>query len=380
MKVQGHAQRWSEAKRIDNDSSYFAVLTQSTSDARPSTRKGNSSHPPPVKFSATYLAAWSEATMTLKYRSVLVFGPTGNVGGFIALEAHKRGAKVWLAMRDTTKEIPAIPTDVETKGNFSRVQADLLDAASVGRAVNESGAAAVFLYVPHGSPDFGRSMLKAMYDAGVEYIVFLSVRLTGDLRAIPQSNWNAYVHAQIEIGAEEIGFPLFTALHPGWFASNYLKNFLAPPVAGKPPKAMIVYEDSIFDNIAPEDIGAVGGAVLVERPQSPTPGSMSKKEIFLMGPDLRPVKENWELIKNITSRHDMDTSLTSPDAFKETLIANGVPPAVAETILGGLEKARGGIPEAEHRPAVENVQKYSGRPATGFGDYIALHKAEWQAL
>ncbi|KAF7308488.1 NmrA domain-containing protein [Mycena chlorophos] len=310
--------------------------------------------------------------MTLKYRSVLVFGPTGNVGGFIALEAHKRGAKVWLAMRDTKKEIPAIPPDVEKNGNFRRVQADLLDAPSVSRAVTESGAAAVFLYVPHGSLDFGRSMLKAMYDAGVEYIVFLSVRLTGDLRAIPQSNWNAYVHAQIEIGAGEIGFPLFTALRPGWFASNYLKNFLAPPVAGKAPKAMIVYEDSIFDNIAPEDIGAVGGTVLVERPQSPTAGSMSKKEIFLMGPDLRPVKENWELIKNITGRHDIDTSLTSPDAFKETLIANGVPPAVAETILGGLEKARGGIPEAEHRPAVEK--------ATGFGDYIALHKAEWQAL
>lgn len=43
--------------------------------------------------------------MAQRYINVIVFGATGDVGRSVALEAHKRGAKVHLAMRDTTKSI-----------------------------------------------------------------------------------------------------------------------------------------------------------------------------------------------------------------------------------------------------------------------------------
>ncbi|KAJ7066546.1 NmrA-like family protein [Mycena amicta] len=316
--------------------------------------------------------------MSRKYDSVIVFGPTGTVGGLIALEAHKHGAKVWLAMRNTSKAIPEIPPDIEKSGNFARVQADLFVPASVGKAITQSGAKAAFLYLAHGSPDFCRASLQAMRDAGVEYIVFLSshsVKGEGDaLRAIPKAVWNPYAHAQVEIGVEDIGFPYFTVLRPGWFASNYFKNFLNRSV--KPLKATVVYEDSIFDNIAPEDIGAVGGAVLTERPQT----SDRKQTIYLCGPDARTAKENWELAKKITGRDDIDTTLTSPELFVQTLIANGIPAFVADYLLGALEKARGGFSEPEYQVGVANVEKYAGRPALKFVHYLEMHKAEWQAL
>lgn len=41
--------------------------------------------------------------MTSLAQTVLVFGPIGTVGSAAVVEAHRRGAHVWLVMRDTGK-------------------------------------------------------------------------------------------------------------------------------------------------------------------------------------------------------------------------------------------------------------------------------------
>ncbi|KAJ7056702.1 hypothetical protein C8F01DRAFT_1211361 [Mycena amicta] len=315
--------------------------------------------------------------MSRKYDNIIVFGPTGTVGGLVALEAHKRGAKVWLAMRNTSKTIPEIPSDIEKSGNFVRVQADLSDPLSVGSAIKESGAKAAYLYLVHGSPDFSRASLQAMRDAGVEYIVLLSgytVQREGkELRAIPKAEI-AFEHAQVEISVEDIGFPFFTALRPAFFASNYFKSFLDRSV--KPPKAIIVYEDSIFDHITPEDIGAVGGAVLVERP------SDGKETLYLCGPELHTVEEAWQLVKKVTGRDDIDTTPGSPAEFAQVMASKGIPEVVTNYLLDVFEQARpkGGSLESEYRVGVANVAKYTGRAPMTFVDYLEAHKAEWQAV
>jgi short-subunit dehydrogenase len=70
-------------------------------------------------------------TVAVKYDNVIVFGPTGAVGGQLALEASKRDAKVWLAMRSPEKFIEGISKDEEQQGSFERIQADLSDPDSV---------------------------------------------------------------------------------------------------------------------------------------------------------------------------------------------------------------------------------------------------------
>ena len=55
--------------------------------------------------------------------NVIVFGASGAVGSAAAIEARKRGAKVWLAMRDTSKTIQQLDEE-EEKGGYERVQAD----------------------------------------------------------------------------------------------------------------------------------------------------------------------------------------------------------------------------------------------------------------
>ncbi|KAF7302535.1 NmrA domain-containing protein [Mycena chlorophos] len=316
--------------------------------------------------------------MSLKHSNVIVFGPTGAIGGLVAREAEKRGAKVWLAMRDTSKTINEIPADVEKAGKFTRVQANLTDPASVAKAIAESGAKAAFVYLVFGAPDHLHGALKALRDGGVEHVVFLStygVQATDGaaLRAIPMSDWTPWSHAQVEIGAEDLGFPSVVALRPSWFASNYLRNFLNRST--KPYNAGIVYEDAVFDNIAPEDIGGVGGAVLV------APPAEGKTVLYLCNSEPRTAKESWELVKKVTGRDDIDTTPGTPDAFIQTYVAKGVPEIVPKFLLKALETARkgfDGVPAYE--AGVKNVKEYLGREPTRFVDYLEAHKADWKDI
>lgn len=314
--------------------------------------------------------------MAARYDNVIVFGPTGAVGGSAALEASKRGAKVWLAMRNTSKAIEEIPDDVEKAGKFERVQADLTDPASVAAAVKKSGAKAAYIYLVFGASDHLRGSLQALKDAGVEYVVFLSstsVEPNTDLRSHPPEHFIAYSHAQVEIALEEVGFPYVTALRPASFASNHFNIILDK--SAKPPKANISYGDSLVDNITPNDIGAVGGAVLVERP------SNGKEIIYLWGPKIITLTETWDIIKRVTGRDDFDTKPLGPEEWLAR-VTQHTPLPVAKEILRMHDEWRN--PDAssqyDYEQSVANIKKYSGREPTKFEDYIAAHKKEWQAV
>ena len=104
---------------------------------------------------------------------VLVFGPTGAVGSAVAVEARKRGAKVGLAMRDTSKKIQGIEEE-GNKDSYIRVQADLSKPDTIDHAVKVSGAKSAFVYVVHQAQDSMRSSFEALKSAGVSYVVLLS--------------------------------------------------------------------------------------------------------------------------------------------------------------------------------------------------------------
>lgn len=308
------------------------------------------------------------------YDNVIVFGPTGTVGGITALEASKRGAKVWLAMRDPSKSIEEIPSGVEKSGNFTRVQADLTDPTSVTKVAQESGAKAAYVYLVHGA-DL-RPSLQAMRDAGVEYVVFLSsfgVELSGDLRQIPQADYITWAHAQVEIALEDIGFPYVTALRPAFFASNFHKNFFDK--SANPPKIHFIYGDGVVDNIAPEDIGAVAGAVLVERPGD------GKEVIVQCGPQLSTQEKSSELIKKITGRDDIDTKPTPKDEYIKIILSKGHPLGVVNNLVDSAERQRHAetlFPKSLHERAVSATKKYAGKEPMKFEEYVEKHKAAWQ--
>jgi NAD(P)-dependent dehydrogenase (short-subunit alcohol dehydrogenase family) len=104
---------------------------------------------------------------------VIVFGPTGAVGGAAAIEAHRRGKTVYLAMRDPKKDLKDIH-ESDGEERYHRIQADLSQPDTVKQAVITSGATTAFVYAIFYDTDSMRSTFAAFKEAGINHVIFLS--------------------------------------------------------------------------------------------------------------------------------------------------------------------------------------------------------------
>ncbi|RMZ89794.1 hypothetical protein DV736_g2961, partial [Chaetothyriales sp. CBS 134916] len=286
--------------------------------------------------------------MAIKYETVIIFGPTGAVGGAAAVEAHKRGAKVWLAMRDPTKAIPAISKEEEQSGSYSRIKADLSDPKSVKEAVQQSQAKAAFTYFVR-TGDGLKSSLQAMKDAGID-------RGKGA---------DPYFHAQVEISLEDLGIA-HTSLRPAQFASNTLKRSLNK--TKQPWEAWILFGDLRGDAIAPRDIGRVGGAVLVDRPSAG-----SKEIVYLCGPKILTVDQQWDIIKKVTGKEFRIIRPTKEEYAK--FLSPEVPTLIVNYLIATQEAwlNKDPYPEAFYSENVANITKYSGYEPTSLEEFVASY-------
>lgn len=298
--------------------------------------------------------------MATKYHNVIVFGPTGRVGRFVAREASARGAKVCLAMRDTSKAIPGLN---ESAGQFSRVQADVTDPASVKAAVQSSGAKAAFFYLHPTASDGMKGTVIAMKEAGIEYVVFnssYSVGPDGPLSEITPDHLIAFMHARVEITLEEVGLP-HTALRPGYFAYNVIRNFLDK---SKDPWAVVALDntETIGDCIVPDDIGCVGGALLVDRPSQNL-----KEAVYIYGPQQLRLVDQVTIISEVLGK-DVNIDRQDEDKFRATLLAKQFPPPIVELFIKRMKS--GPEPLPLYDIGKESVEKYTGRKSTPFRKFV----------
>lgn len=310
------------------------------------------------------------------YNKVIVFGPTGAVGGSAAVEASKRGAEVWLALRDPSKAIPAISSTNESAGSFHRIKADLSDPTSVKEAVTASGAKAAFAY--HVRTEDGMlASLTAMKEAGIEYVVFLSSyslrKYHDDIRAVQPSDLIAFMHARVEINLQNLGIP-HVALRPAQFASNPFN--LTLDTTTDPWSALMVSGEIVGDGIAPIDIGRVAGSVLVDKPAGANP----TLSFYLCGPQLTTEAEKWEIIKRATGKN-IDVQEVTPEVWGEYLIAKkGFPPPMVGYFVGEILKMKGAhtelYAEPDYSESVSNIKKYSGYEPTNYEDFVKGYQAQ----
>lgn len=309
--------------------------------------------------------------MSPKYDKVIIFGPTGDVGGAAALEASKRNATVWLAMRQITKPIAAIPPSQERDGLFQRIQADLTNPDSVKEAIKHSSAKAAFVYLMFGMLSM-EPTFRAMKEAGIEHVVFLSVfsiHPTEDRAQISPARVIPLVHAQAELAIEKVGLT-YTTLRVGQFSSNMLKQGIDRTKAVW--EANIVMDKTPRDNISPDDIGKVAGAMLV----NPL-ADMSRHVIYLLGPSLLHERAMVEVVKK-TMERDIIIHEHAPEEMAAFLKDLGMPPPLMDymqSVWEGKEWWTGGEPLAglDYSDAVENVKRYSGYDPESFEQYVAAH-------
>ncbi|KAJ5246575.1 hypothetical protein N7468_001558 [Penicillium chermesinum] len=297
--------------------------------------------------------------------SVIVFGPTGNVGSYVARTAEALGAKVFLAMRDPSKPIPGLSPEQEKNGNYERVHADLSKPDSITAAVKSSGAKRAFIYLIWGSDP--RATITALKSAGIEFVTFLSsFTIAGELRDIAPSEPVPYAHAQVEIALDEIfGEENYVAIRPGGFATN-IGQFKHGIAAGE---VKTYGSDFPMDGITPGDMGRVSGTVLVQGSKH------DQRKVYLYGPQLVTYGAAAQAVGKALGKEVKITTISAQEELDRS-VKQGVPRPLAEYLVSLYEKNKNGVlyPRVNYEVGVQNVELYTGRPATSFKDWVKENK------
>jgi uncharacterized protein YbjT (DUF2867 family) len=299
-------------------------------------------------------------------QNVLIFGPTGGVGSAAALFARKRGATVWLAMRDTSKPISHLDS---SDPGYHRVQADLTDPSSLAQAVKTSSARTAFVYCMFGIPDFMAQSFAALKSAGITFVVFLS-SYTVQGAADDEKNMAGFLsklHAQTEVALRDSGIA-YAAVRPMFFSTNVLWN----KDDMKAGKVGLLYPDVKLDYVTPSDIGAVCGAMLADPELQQLDLDGGAKAIYMCGPELLTQRRAHEIIAEALGREiviqelDEEAWMTKHDFL---------PRPVLESTAGLMRKQQEDLfPRELVKEYVANVKKYAGREALKLGEWVKANR------
>lgn len=309
----------------------------------------------------------------MAFDKVIVFGPTGNIGSVVAQTASKKGAVVFLAMRDLKKRIPGLTKESEQSGNYQRVQADLNNADSIRSAVEESGAKAAFLYLAHGSPDNMLTTFQALKDGGIKNVVFLSSFSVpkDNLEDVVQSDMISYIHAQAELNLRRLfSKEHLVALRPGYFATNVVSQHKRGIADGN---VKLLSPDQDVDLITNEDMGEVGGTVLVEGQRD------GQDHIYLFGAEKMKELQAYQILGKVLGT-DIKVTKVGPEEGQQELLREGLPEPVAKYLVkvaSDAEKAgksAWALADEAYRQGVKNVEKYTGHSPVIFEDWASRNK------
>lgn len=299
-------------------------------------------------------------------KSVIVFGPTGNIGSYCARTAAQHGAKVHLAMRDTSKSIPGLSSEQEKEGPFARVQADLTDPELVASAVSHSSAKHAFIYAAHGSKDAMKSTIQALKDNGIELVVFLSsFTVPRSIRDVPRSEVIPYWHATVEVSLEDVyGAGNFVALRPGASATNCLRWASSANLGH-----VSLYGPKFkMDCITPGDMGRVAGTILANGPQD------GDTHVYLYGPQVLIQQEMVETIGKAVGTAVEVKGQTPEEATEQFVKAGSPKPVIDYMVLRLSDDEAQAVERMRYEERVGNVKRYTGRESQGFEEWVGENR------
>lgn len=308
----------------------------------------------------------------MAFDKVIIFGPTGNIGSVAARTASKKGAKVYLAMRNTDKDIPGLTKEAEQSGNYERIQADLTIPETIRSAVEKTGAQAAFLYLAHGSQDHMLSTFQALKDGGIKHVVFLSSFTVpkDNMEDVPPSDLISYIHSQAELSMRKLfAKDQVVAIRPGAFATNVLHYKLGI----NERKIKHISPQHVSDMITNEDMGEVSGTILVEGQRG------GQDFVYLFGPEMVSEEKAFTTIGKVLGEK-IDVVKVDADEGMQVLVREGLPEPIAKYLVDMTLKmdASGlgdmALPDGRHVEGRENVEKYTGHPALGFEEWAGRNK------
>ncbi|KAI2484012.1 NAD-binding protein [Pyrenophora tritici-repentis] len=274
----------------------------------------------------------------------------------LPLEAHRRGAKVYLAMRDMKKELKGIKEGNEDR--FIRVQADLTKPETIKEAVKTSGANKAFV------------AFEALKEAGITYVVLLSSFTVQDP---PSSEANkksmiGAIHSETEVALQESGLE-YTAVRPAYFNSNVFWEHQGI----KKGEAELLYPNVHFDHLAPSDIGLVCGSLLIEARFQ----KEARSSFYLCGPNLLTQREAMETIGKALGK---ELKIKEVDQERWFQKLEHMPRPLLESLAKDLKESDEGkdVYTKIHEQAVKNFRKFAEREPTKLEDWMKEHKAAFE--
>lgn len=281
--------------------------------------------------------------------NVIVFGAAGAVASAAAIEAKKRGANVWLSVRQAELEALNRISGLDEAKGYPRVMADLTNPLAVAEAVKISGATAAFLYTVFACQDGMKAIFEGLRDAGVTYVVLLSSYAVKDpLSSMERKKGSSWHHAQAEIALNDVGIKA-TILRPMYFCSNL---FLVAHGA-KHGIVELFRPNTLFDFIVPEDIGTTAGTLLATQNH--------RGVVLLNGPDLMTMQEAIRTVAKASGRSVEIREIDEP-TFKKNL--SHLPEVDLQSLIANhIEYSTKSAKELfpKHAEAVANLRRYGNQ-------------------
>lgn len=309
--------------------------------------------------------------------NALVFGATGGVGSATAHAAKEHGLNVTLAVRDLTKSLPNITLEQEQNLGFKRVQADLTKPDTVRNAVASTNATRAFVYFAWSTPDNMKSSFEALKSAGIEFVVFLSTAgILDDATSVTPESPIFWAPAKAEISLEEtFGKGGYVAVRPAAFATNSL--WWREGI--RSGELRLPYPQATHDFISPADIGRVSAAVLAKGPSIIERLDGKNNDIRLYGPKLVSQEDAAIIVARALGKEIKITTINEEEYL--TSVTRFLPEFLAKDVVGGM-RVRAGLGEEDgfyaqpgFREATANIEKYGGKPATQFGEWVEENKS-----
>jgi len=280
---------------------------------------------------------------------ILVTGATGLVGGAVVRELAARGVPIRVLVRSPEKAAALAGPTVEA------VVGDFAQPASLDQALRGVTRALLISHHDTSQVELQGNFVEAARRAGPVHVVKLSGLGTGPDSSLHSGRWHAETEAQIR----KAGLP-WTFLHPPYFMQNLLR---AAPAIASHGVLTAAMKDGRIAMVDARDVAAVAAAAL-------TIGGHAGQTYVITGPEALSHADVAATLSKAVGRPITYRDI-SLDAFREQLMAAGVPPWLVDVRVEFSSALR----ENFAATVSDVVPRVTGRPARTLAAFVAEHAA-----
>ncbi|HEY0095094.1 MAG TPA: SDR family oxidoreductase [Archangium sp.] len=289
-------------------------------------------------------------------KTILVVGATGTIGKEIVAQlVRDGGVKVVAGSRDVAR----------AQGQLHGVRMVELDPERPDTLSPALQGVDTVILVNPMSPAMGqqaRNLAQAARQAGVKHLVRSSMLGVGEPDLISEARW----HAEADQAISESGIP-FTLLRPNQYFQNFIsahniqtirsQGFIALPLG-----------TSRVSNIDTRDIGESAARVALA-----SGSEHHGKTYVLTGGEASTMEEVAKALGDALGK-PVRYIAVEPEKFQQGLLGAGLPPVIAEGILGWFGYCRAGKAER----VTKDAEQLLGRQPRTLRQFVQDHVGLWR--